>query len=50
MRNDFFTNGEDQKKKKRNKLNLENDLIVCVPQLQPRFSHLIKNKQAQRSY
>lgn len=38
------------KTKKRNKLELENDLIVCVSQMQPRFSLLVKNKQAHRSH
>jgi hypothetical protein len=33
--------------KKRNRLQLENDLLICVLKTEPRFEKLLQNKQAQ---
>jgi hypothetical protein len=40
----------DLKTKKRNKLHLENDLIICVSKIEPGFEKLLKNEQAQPSH
>jgi hypothetical protein len=40
----------DLKTKKRNRLQLENDLIICVSKIEPRFEIFFKNKQAQPSH
>jgi hypothetical protein len=33
--------------KKRNRLHLENDLLICVLKTEPKFEKLLQNKQAQ---
>jgi hypothetical protein len=45
-----FSSMVDLKTKKRNRLQLENDLIICVCKIEPRFEKLLKNKQAQPSH
>lgn len=45
-----FSSMVNIKTKKRNRLQLENDLIVNVSKIQPRFDNLLKNKQAQPSH
>ena len=45
-----FSSMVNLKTNKRNWLQLENDLIVNVSKIQPRFETLVKNKQAQPSH
>lgn len=45
-----FSSMVNIKTKKRNRLQLENDLVICVSKIEPRFDKLLKNKQAQPSH
>lgn len=49
MQTEFFCNG-DIKSKKRNRVQLENDLIINVSKITPRFDKLLKNKQTHSSH
>lgn len=46
MRVDIFINAQI-KSKQRNRLNLENDLILCVANTDPRWEELINQEQEQ---
>lgn len=45
-----FSSMVNIKTKKRNRLQLENDLIVCISKMEPRFDKLVMNKQAHPSH
>ncbi|CAG4990207.1 unnamed protein product [Colias eurytheme] len=45
-----FSSMVDIKTKKRNRLQLENDLIINVSKIAPQFDKLLKNKQAHPSH
>lgn len=45
-----FSSMAQIKSKQRNRLNLENDLILCVTKTDPRWEKLVKEKQAQPSH
>jgi hypothetical protein len=45
-----FSSMVDLKTKKRNRFQLEHDLIICTSKIEPRFKKLLKNKQAKPSH
>lgn len=45
-----FSSMVNIKSKKRNRLQLENDLIICVSNIEPRLEKILKNKQAHPSH